>query len=141
MSVEAGKTWAYQDLKFTGLSLSGIRTAIAMPELSLSFDVAQGYPYLLTLKHFFLTHGHLDHSAGVPYIISQKAMTSQAPAHFYMPPSLVDPLTRIMKIWMEIEKHEYQFHFHAVEENTEIPVGKNIIVKAFKTIHSSNNTV
>ncbi len=135
MSVEAGATWSYQDLKFHGLSLSGIRTAIAMPELSIAFDVAQGFPYLLNLKHFFLSHGHLDHSAGIPYIISQKAMTSQAPASFYMPKSLVEPMTRIMNIWMEIEKHTYQFHFHGVEENELISVGQNLFIKPFKTVH------
>lgn len=135
MSVEAGASWSHGDLKFHGMSLSGIRTCIAMPELSLAFDVAQGFPFSLNLKHFFLSHGHLDHSAGIPYIISQKAMTSQAPAHFYMPKSLVDPMQRIMNIWMEIEKHTYEFHFHGVEENEIIPVGQNLFIKPFKTIH------
>lgn len=135
MSVEVGESWSYQDLKFHGLSLSGIRTSIAMPELSLAFDVAQGFPYVLNLKHFFLTHGHLDHSAGIPYIISQKAMTSQPPAHFYMPKSLVDPMTRIMKIWMEIENHSYQIQFCGVEADEVISIGPQLFVKPFKTIH------
>lgn len=52
MSVAAGASWEFEGLKTHGLSLSGIRTAVSVPELSLSFDVAQGYPYLLTLKKF-----------------------------------------------------------------------------------------
>lgn len=135
MSLQAGKSWEFDKLKFHGLSLSGIRTAISMPEFSLSFDVAQGFPYLLNLKHFFLSHGHLDHAAGVPYIISQKAMTSQAPGNFYMPESLVEPLDRIMKIWQEIEKHEYQYNFMATRPDDEIQLNANHYLKAFPTKH------
>lgn len=55
MSVEAGKPWSYGGLDFHGLSLSGIRTAMSLPQHSLCFDVAQGFPFLLHLKKF-LSH-------------------------------------------------------------------------------------
>ena len=135
MSVQAGEAWEHQQLKFFGLSLSGIRTAIAMPELSLSFDVAQGFPFLLNLKNFFLSHGHLDHAAGVPYIISQKAMTSQPPAKFYMPESLAPDLDAIMKIWQKIEKHEYQYHFYGLKPDDEVELSPQYFVKAVPSIH------
>lgn len=135
MSVKAGESWNYQKYKFFGLSLSGIRTAIAMPELSLSFDVAQGYPYLINLKHFFISHGHLDHAAGVPYIISQKAMNSQDPGKFYMPPSLVEPLDQIMKLWEKIEEHHYKYDFIPTKPDDEIFLNAQTYVKAFPTTH------
>lgn len=134
-SVEAGASWSYGKNKFYGLSLSGIRTAISMPEHSLSFDVAQGYPFLLTLKRFFVTHGHLDHSAGIPYIISQKAMTSQEPGKFYMPPTLVEPMTQIMHLWEKIEDHRYQFEFIAMKPDDQVPLNNQTFMKAFPTVH------
>ncbi|MEN0058320.1 MAG: MBL fold metallo-hydrolase [Bdellovibrio sp.] len=135
MSVQAGETWSYQKHKFHGLSLSGIRTAIAMPELSLSFDVAQGYPFLLNLKRYFISHGHLDHAAGIPYIISQKAMTNQEPGQFYMPSSLVEPLHEIMRLWERIEEHQYRYEFHALRPDDQVTLNPQIFVKAFPTIH------
>lgn len=135
MSIQAGESWSYSKYKFHGLSLSGIRTAISMPELSLSFDVAQGYPYLLNLKHFFVSHGHMDHAAGIPYIISQKAMNSQEPAQFYMPPSLVEPLDQIMKLWEKIEKHEYKYNFVGVQADDEFALNPTTYVKVFPTTH------
>lgn len=133
--VQAGSPWIYDKYKFHGLSLSGIRTAIAMPELSLSFDVAQGYPFLLTLKKFFISHGHLDHAAGIPYIISQKAMTNQPCPDFYMPASLVEPMTEMMKIWEKIEGHQYKYNFHAIDESSQIEINQGHYIQPFKTVH------
>lgn len=135
MSVEAGEAWSYSKFKFFGLSLSGIRTAIALPELSLAFDVAQGYPYLLTLKHFFISHGHLDHAAGIPYILSQKAMTRQEKGKFYMPTSLVEPMDQIMKLWEKIEGHHYSYDFIPVKADDEFHLNAQHFVKAFPTTH------
>lgn len=135
MSVLAGAEWSYQKYKFFGLSLSGIRTAIAMPDLSLAFDVAQGYPYLLNLKRFFISHGHLDHAAGIPYIISQKAMTGQPTAQFFMPTSLVEPMDQIMKTWERIEQHQYKYEFIPVRADDEFPLNAQTYVKVFPTQH------
>lgn len=130
-----GNEWSYEDLNFVGLSLAGIRTSIAMPQLSLAFDVAQGFPYLFNINHFFVTHGHLDHAAGIPYLISQKNMSSHKPPMFYMPESMIDPLQRIMKAWAEIEKHEYKTQFIGVKGDETFRINNNYFVRPFKTVH------
>lgn len=135
MSLRVGESWQYGDYKFFGTSLAGIRTAITMPELSLSFDVAQGFPYLFNMAKFFVSHGHLDHAAGIPYVISQKMMTSQKAAEFYMPPSLVEPLTEIMKLWSKIEGFSYNFKFIPVKADDEIEINNYHYIKVFPTVH------
>ncbi len=106
-----------------------------MPGFSLAFDVAQGFPFLFNLNHFFITHGHLDHAAGIPYLISQKSMSSHKTPKFYMPESMIEPMTHIMKSWAQIEKYEYARHFISVKENEVFEINKNYFVKPFKTIH------
>ena len=115
--MNVGSSWKYDDLQFHGVSLSGIRTSIIMPELHIAFDTAQGFPYLIPMKKFFISHGHLDHAAGIPYIISQKNLFRMPVAEYYMPASLVEPLTQIMRLWEKIEKHEYHFKFIGVDLN------------------------
>lgn len=131
---QVGAPWQHENLKFYGLSLSGIRTSLSLPELQIAFDVAQGYPFLFPLKKFFISHGHLDHAAGIPYIISQKALYHIPPGEFYMPPSLVEPMHEIMKIWERIEDHQYQCQFIPMKDQ-EVPLKGTYFVKSFATHH------
>lgn len=135
MSLRVGAAWNYGDYNFYGTSLAGIRTAITMPELSLSFDVAQGFTFLLNMNKYFVTHGHLDHAAGIPYIISQKMMTSQKAAEFYMPASLVSPLTQIMNLWSQVEGFSYNYKFIPISADDEVKINNHYYVKAFPTVH------
>ncbi len=132
---ELGSAWSYAEFDFFGLSLSGIRTCIALPAFQFCFDVAQGFPFSLNLKKYFISHGHLDHAAGIPYIISQKAMNSQAPADFWMPKSLLEPMTEILRLWEKIEGHQYQFHFHEMNLDTEVEINARYTMKSFSTVH------
>lgn len=133
--VKAGVAWNEGPYKIEGLSVSGVRTAFALPEISLGFDVAQGYPFSLNLKVFAISHGHLDHAAGIPYIISQKAMTNQNPGIFLMPSTLVSPMKKIMDTWEEIEKHTYKYQFIPVHDGFEYTLNPHLKVKAFPTVH------
>ncbi len=132
--MNVGSPWKYDDLQFHGMSLSGIRTSLCMPELHLAFDTAQGFPFLIPMKKFFISHGHLDHAAGIPYIISQKNLFRMPVAEYFMPPSLVEPLTKIMRLWEQIEDHQYKFNFIGVGLE-EIEVNAGHFIKAFPTFH------
>lgn len=130
-----GAAYKYGDLEFYGVSLSGIRTSITIPNFGICFDVANGLPFSINLKKYFITHGHLDHASGIPYIISQKAMHNAPAPDFYMPNSLVAPMTLIMDTWEKIEKHQYKYKFHGIDETSVISINPFYEIRPFKTIH------
>ncbi len=122
-------------LSLQGFSLAGIRTALTVPECRISFDVAQGFPYLLNQDIFFITHGHLDHSAGIPYIISQKMMNRHKPPTFYVPKPIEAILKEIISLWEKIEGFEYQYKIIGIDPHTTVPINQRYLIKSFSTIH------
>lgn len=135
MSLATGYPLNFGDLRFTGYSLAGISTSIAMPEADVLFDVAQGLPYQTPFNTILLTHAHMDHASGIPYLISQKSMQSRPKPLFIMPREAIDPLTRIMKVWHEIDQFEYAFDFRAVLPGEDIPLKGEFFARSFPTFH------
>ena len=135
MSLAEGFSWAYKDWSFSGYSLAGITTSILCRNAAVCFDVGQGLPFQNSARHILITHGHLDHAAGIPYVISQKNMIGQKEVDFLLPPHLVDPIERILKIWQEVDQQEYSYRLRAAEPGRIMELDKLYCVKPFSTPH------
>lgn len=127
--------WEHAGLKFEGLSLAGIRTCITLPQYSLSFDIAQGLSFAMGMHTFLITHGHMDHAAGIPYIISQKSMNAHPIPQFIMPESILGPMEEIMRQWSRIVGHTYEFKFIGARPGGNISLKPNIFIRPFPTVH------
>ncbi len=135
LSAPESKSFSADPLELLGVSLAGCRTSLFVPELKVSFDAGFPFPYQLGTENFFITHGHLDHAAAIPFIISQKNLNHQKITNFFMPESLVEPLTEILKLWQKIENHNYQFNFLAAQPKSTIILNQQYCVKPFKAHH------
>jgi ribonuclease Z len=135
MSLEKGFILNVGNLKLQGYTVAGITTSIAFPDADLCFDVAQGLPFQVPFPNILISHGHMDHASGLPYLIAMKSMTSQAVPQVYMPESLVKPMTEIMRIWAGIDQHTYRFNFVGVQNGRDYPLKAPYFFRPFPTFH------
>lgn len=128
------------ELTLKGTSVAGVGTCFVIPELKIALDVAQGLPFCYPMNDYFITHGHMDHAGGIPYVISQRALMGLRPARFYMPSVMIDPLKAILGKWAQLEGYEYKFDFHAVDGRMQVALSKHWEMRAFPTVHRVPST-
>ncbi|MCB1323209.1 MAG: MBL fold metallo-hydrolase [Leptospiraceae bacterium] len=108
---------------------------MSVPRLRLMFDVGRGAGKLIDIPRLLLTHGHLDHSSGLPYYISQRCLRRLPPADIYCPPEIFEPLSKIMRLWSEIEQYEMQYNLQPIDYNRFYELQGNMGFRAIRSIH------
>ncbi|MCE9500526.1 MAG: MBL fold metallo-hydrolase [Leptospira sp.] len=127
--------FSYKGFEFNGISEGGIRTSIGVPRFKLMFDIGSIHPDRIHFENLLLTHGHLDHSAGIPYFVSQRSLQKLKPANIYVHESVFEPLNRILKIYSEMEGFDYPECLKIARENEPVELSKNFFFKPLKTFH------
>ena len=67
------------DLDIIGYSVAGEETVVGMPQLDVCFDVGRAPDQIISINHVLLTHGHMDHAAGIAYYLSHRKFSGQKP--------------------------------------------------------------
>jgi ribonuclease Z len=125
----------HDGLRLLGYSAAGEETWFTLPELNVGFDVGRAPRDVLAVDHIFLSHGHMDHAAGLAYYCSQRMFLDNAPGHIYAPEPLIDPIRRLLRLWAEIDGAEPPAELHAVTPGTDIEVRRDLLVRPFEVCH------
>lgn len=140
------KTRTYQlselkidDFTLAGYSVAGEESVIIAPELDCVFDIGKCPREALAVNHVLMTHGHMDHIAGLPYYFAQRDFQGIADGMALVPADLVGPLEDLMAAWGRVEGHVPPHRFQGISPGEDFEVRRGLIVRAFPTRHLANS--
>ncbi|PKN56207.1 MAG: ribonuclease Z [Deltaproteobacteria bacterium HGW-Deltaproteobacteria-14] len=122
-------------LTLQGYSLGGVETAVAAPELRLAFDVGRGRGDLLRCDNIALTHTHMDHVGGLPFLIALRQLYRMAPPTVYVPGQLAAELAAMLKAFEPLQRFPMACTIVPVEAGQRYPLRRDLYLEPFRTYH------
>jgi len=122
--------------RIEGLSIAGEESVVAVPELGVCFDLGLAPKAVLPCNYAALTHGHMDHAAGIAYYYSQRYFQGMGVGTVICPPELEQPIHNVMKAWVDLEAQKTPYNVHPMEHEQELEVKNNFFLRAFRTQHT-----
>ncbi|MBV8201183.1 MAG: MBL fold metallo-hydrolase [Acidobacteria bacterium] len=123
------------DLAIEGWSLAGDETWFRIHPPGLAFDTGRGAAQLAGAGDVFLSHGHLDHALGVPFVLSQRSLQRQSATRICCPAPIAEPLAALVLAAERLESARYRFEIVPLAAGMRVDVGRDLLVEAFATDH------
>ena len=124
------------DLEIIGYSIAGEETVIAIPQFDVCFDIGKAPDQVIAINNVLLTHGHIDHAAGLAYYLSHRSFCGQMPGTVLTPKNLIKPIKDIVSAWGKLDGNKVPGNIVGVEPGDEFKVKPNLLARAFATKHS-----
>jgi len=127
------------DLEIIGYSVAGEETVVAVPQLDVCFDVGKAPDQIIPINHILLTHGHMDHAAGIAYYLSQRNFCGISTGTILAPKNLLGPIGDIISAWSRLDGNKVPGKLVGVKPGDEYQIKPNLITRVFPTKHSKGS--
>lgn len=123
-------------LTIRGISVGGVYTSLAVPELGLGFDMGMALRSFSGMDTLLLSHAHADHAGALPAFLGLRALHGRtAPLRVVLPAEVVDPLVSALTAMAELQRWPLQIAPVPMREGEKVALRGDLEVRAVKTFH------
>lgn len=121
-----------------GRSIAGIETVIAVPQWGLTFDTGRAPDFAAQSDHLALTHWHLDHAAGLAFMLGLRRVSETPPLKILVPPAKREATRRYLEGLRGASDTEIAFEL--VDTKQPIQLKPDLTIRPIQNFHGIDAT-
>lgn len=119
-----------------GISVGGVYTSLAVPELGLVFDAGASPRSSGAIDNILLSHGHVDHIGALPALLGIRALQGKTrPPRVVMPVEIVAELSAALEALSKLQRWPLAIEAIGMSPGEEIALRGDLRVRAVRTFH------
>jgi len=119
-----------------GVSVGGVYTSLAVPELQVVFDAGISPRSAGAIDTILLSHGHADHVGALPAMLGIRALHGkQRPPRVVMPAEIVDDLQAALAALSKLQRWPLDIEPIGMLPGDEVELRGDLRVRAVRTFH------
>ena len=119
-----------------GISVGGVYTSLAVPELGIVFDAGASPRSSCAIDTILLSHGHADHVGALPAFLGIRALSGKTkPPRVVMPAEILDDLTAGLAAMSRLQRFPLDIEAIGLRPGDEIVLRGDLRVRAVRTFH------
>lgn len=120
-----------------GRSRAGHETFFRIRELGVALDIGRCPDIVVPMDHVFVTHTHLDHSAGIAFYAGQRRLQKLDAGTVYVPAEAAGDVRELMAVQARLTGAEIQASINivGVAAGEEVRFGRHHLVRAYAAAH------
>ena len=122
-------------LLIEGSSRAGHETYFCVRELGVAMDIGRCPDLVVPMEHVFITHAHLDHSAGVAFYAAQRKLQQLGVGTIYVPAEARDGFAELLAVQRKLTGSELPLNIIGLGAGEEVRFGRNHLVRAHAATH------
>jgi ribonuclease Z len=119
-----------------GVSVGGVYTSLAIPELGIVLDAGISPRSAGGIDTILLSHGHADHVGALPALLGIRALHGKTkPPRVVMPAEIVDDLTAALEALSKLQRWPLAIEAIGMMPGDDIALRGDLRVRAVRTFH------
>lgn len=122
-------------MKLEGVSVAGIETCIAAPELRVVLDLGRCTPIAVQQPVVLVSHGHLDHIGAIAQHAARRALMSMSEGVYLVPAAVAPQVEALLNAAGELDGQVIPRRVVPLAAGDTFRIGKHRFVRPFPTFH------
>lgn len=120
-----------------GRSRAGHETFFRIRDLGVALDIGRCPDLVVSMDHVFITHTHLDHSAGIAFYAGQRRLQRLETGTVYVPAEVAEDVRELLAVQARLTGAEIQTAVRIVglAAGDEVRFDRNHLVRAYEASH------